>query len=1260
METNLDISKGLHTDFEPINQPAGTYRHLRNSIRQTSGAIENEKGTIPTLTFNELDRKIIGSYVLDNDIILFSYAPSNTISEIGLLTAGNSYTVITNSTSLGFSLSNNIKAEGKKNFKGDRIIYFTDKGLPMRVLNIDAVPAVNFDDNTRLVLTADMPQISLKQVIDGGSLPTGMYQFGVRLLTKSTNSTSLSLLTNLIPIVDDNVSNRDKYDGAPPQTASSKAIVLNITNVDTDYEFIELVVITYIGTGNVTQASVISRVPIQNRTSIEFTYSSLSQIKEAVDINSVVVDSTNYDSAKFIIQKDGILILGGLTAEVSDYNFQAAANKVVIKYVIKEVNWSENINIVNGVDTGEGPSVGDDYKNPETSTNFKSYQRDEVYSFAVVPIFKNWSTGNAYHIPGKLILGSASSEMPASTITKELGTFWSTEEYPINKGYPGADNFFLGRRVRHHIMPSLAQEPHVRTVNGQTVIRMLGVSVDLTAMIADIPTVIKKNIIGYVVVKQKRTEENKSVLCQGVAHSHFTTAGPMPNLLYPTPFAGNSPMMTGQLEAYTTAFVGFYSPETIITKESMKNATLIRSVLKLNGTTKLVKDKRAGDDVKFAHVFLNYNDSVSTNSGDKELDTSVTQYVNAGAERDIAGVAKDGMTLFPVVGTGKTISTWRSPGYLLLKMSAGELYLDSTLYTSTTTPYGSYGNVSDVAYNARSGQTDLLYLNGIPDATSGVTSRLLFNLLKPNARQYGSVFDAKYHYVNHTINLVNPILECFNGDVFITKFAVMSSTNPYGGSFSVDLKGLSYFWVESSINCGYRHFKEVVGKEGDPNYEQGTLPYYPKVKLLTGADATNLGLFDYSPALGHPTGYNKQYSFENTIRSYFPTSIELEPVTEFPNRLIYSEQAVEGEQLDAFRIFLANNFHDIPKEKGKITNIFKLANSLYVHAERSSWKTYFNEQVTQASSAGEVYLGNGGVFSRPSTEIVTVKGGYGGTTSYSSSCTTPFGHLFIDEDQKKVFMFSDKLDEISDQGMFKYFKNNLLPKLADTPALNTGYTSSFDYENKRWLLTKIGAWTISYSTQLSSWSAFHDYLPYHYISVGDKLYSSKENVLYQNNVGVYGAYYGELPSFMQLTIVINDVPQETKTFDNLVFYTTSDKIGKEQHYDTFSTAHFYNNRQNTGKCRLIVPKTFDEEFIDLNTYEVFAKLKSNEFRVAIPSDLVIDVEGDIFGLSNLKDSRDFNSRMSGKFMIASLAYNNLRNNRFVLHNVGRLFRQRIR
>jgi len=460
METYLSLKNGLHTDFEPLDSPAQTYRYMLNSVRQLSGAIENEKGTILTKSF-PVNRRVIGSYVLDKDIVICSVGLNND-SEIGILDASLKYISIRNNPDLNFKLGSIVKMEGKKNFKGERIVYLVEKNgvNPMRAINLDSkelLASPTFSDDITLQINPVTPSIDVIGVVDGGNLPTGIYQATARLLTSSTNAGSFGIISPLVSIIDDSSSlDINQQDGANPQSTSPKAINFTISNIDTSYSFIEVGVITYIGTGNIPTANIVARLPIDGRSTINFTYSSVSQNKESIDLESIIIKPVIYDKAETIAQKDGILTLGNLSATQDIYNFQKVANLVKLKYFIEEIL------VIPG------------YKDPLISAKKRAYQRGEVYSFAITPEYKGQYNTTAYHIPGN-------SNPDADVVTKELGGYMSSEPYPLNKDYPAGN-------IVHHRMPTINQEPLTITRDGQTYLRLLGVEVDFSNAITIIPT----------------------------------------------------------------------------------------------------------------------------------------------------------------------------------------------------------------------------------------------------------------------------------------------------------------------------------------------------------------------------------------------------------------------------------------------------------------------------------------------------------------------------------------------------------------------------------------------------------------------------------------------------------------------------------------------------------------------------------------------------------------------------------------------------
>jgi hypothetical protein len=1214
METYLDLTNGLHTDFEPLNQPQKTYKYMLNGIRQLSGAIENEKGTVLSHTF-DTNKKIVGSYVLDKDRIICLAGPSASDSEIGVLDNNGAYTLISNNPGLNFQISTIVKIEGKKNFKGQRIIYLVEKNgvNPMRAINIDdtlLLASPTFIDDIKLQINPSIPVIEAVSVVDGGSLPTGMYQAACRLLTTSTNATPFGVVSPLIPIIDDSSSLPiDQQDGANPQSVSPKAINFLISNVDTSYSFIEVAIITYLGTANISTTHIVARLPIDGRSTINFTYSSVSQNKESIDLESITVKPILYDKAETIAQKDSILTLGNLTATIDTFDFQQVANLVKLRYFIEEI------------------AVSPGYKDPIIAATKKGYQRDEVYSIAITPEFVGQYNTTAYHIPGN------SNSVNANTTTKELGGYRSLEQYPLNKGYPAG------------------------------ALRILGIEADFSNALLALPTATKNRIKGFSLVRQIRTEDSKSVLAQGIANTHYKIPESNAKFLAPVPkiIYGGSPFISGS-NSFSNE-LGFYSPETTIYNNNIIGNLVLKTVAQLDGTQRVVNHSKFhnnGDGViaNFA-LFMDYDSQSSVTANDVNIVSNAVQYI----KEDSADTASPDSRNIIIAGTNTTVNNFKSNGYLYLKTSA-QLPIRQQSYSVD-------GMAVPEFYYKYSASGDTIFLRGnavsfpVNNASDrSQADRYLYNIVRVLDRQYGAIYDATYVYCDSYKLSTDLTKRFFGGDTFIGKFGVLSDGSEAGGPDEIMYKVLSYYYCESTINVGYRHYSNPVGVENQSGFIPGTTPYYPKLSTLyspTNDQSQTPGILNLSWALGHGRGYNKQYSFENSIIAYYPRQLAEEQITKYANRVIYSEQAIEGEQVDAYRIFLPNNYHDIPKDKGEITELFVHNHKYYIHTSGALYLSSFNDRAAVASSIGDVYLGNGGVFSRPSEPILTLNGGYAGTTS-SCGINTPYGRMFTDNLNSKVYLLGEDLKEISELGMFKYFAKEI-QDIADTPSQNSGYVSSYDLSNHRLLLTKLGdaGWTLSYSPQLNSWSSYHSYLPYHYITFNQRLFSAVGNQLWEHNTGDYGIYYGDLPSPMQIDIVLNDVPNITKTFDNLTFFTTSQNDQDiEQHYDTFNTLHCYNTTRNTGKCRLIVPRNYQEDFQTLGLFECFAKLKSNEFRVSILNDLVLDVNQSIFVPTNLAISRQYRPTMSGKWMIASLVYNNLRNNRFVVHNIGRIFRQRIR
>jgi soluble P-type ATPase len=137
METVNNFIGGLFQDLEYSAQPKGSYRNLLNAVRGVDGTPSNEKGTTLVATVKE-NYEILKLLELDVDVIIFSTDGTN--SEIGILDKNDVYTTYINTTVFKFSKENLISAVAKKNYKGERVAYFTDGVQPVRRVNLDNLP----------------------------------------------------------------------------------------------------------------------------------------------------------------------------------------------------------------------------------------------------------------------------------------------------------------------------------------------------------------------------------------------------------------------------------------------------------------------------------------------------------------------------------------------------------------------------------------------------------------------------------------------------------------------------------------------------------------------------------------------------------------------------------------------------------------------------------------------------------------------------------------------------------------------------------------------------------------------------------------------------------------------------------------------------------------------------------------------------------------------------------------------------------------
>ena len=1264
MEGVNSFEKGLHRTNSPQEQPEGSYVDALNWIRNDSGRLVNEE--LEEVVQSLPRYKLLG-YTPVNDLFICFFQVNGTESEIGTFEKGV-YNQVFNDTK---TLINNVPPSYTLNFKNqidcvarinnysETVVYFVEEDNPIRRFNLDLINEYKTLDDWNLQLILDLPYADISIVNTGGNLPSGVYSVVFRYVTAQNNKTSFGIPSRFISIIDDNgVSDND--DGCDPQKPTSKYLNFTVRRIDTNFPYIEPVIITYVGLTN--QLIVKSLGLYPNTQDIVINFSSESQYQDVVDISEITSNPLFYESAKCIEQKDNILVLSNLTTKKYERNFQDIANAI-------DVTWYEEIYTPPQLRIIAAAGGNGDYRKPVNSQNFpltekydikdsapndfgnyvptdlidntdqannvhlykdpfykKSFTRGEVYSFSITPIYKDGSIGFAYYIPAK-----GNGGQVVQTNYKRTYPWQSTAPLP---DYLGTGNIF------HHQMPDYDTVPLIpkNSPNGSiSILRVKFLNVDFSSQ--------KNTVQGYIIGYQPRTNDaNTRIIDSGIIKPYMANG----DVYVTTPLNGaiEFQYQSGATMTYVPnrPYSMFYSPDQNIGKRIEPGKFIQKTGYAQNYINNFAGSWRElvimlSNNLYDARLtgylafYFEGNKYVQSIDPAVKIEESVyRENLSTETENKINGnFTCEGGTAYTHLKTSSTVwNNWDA-------LSSNANY-DGRI--------ANYFIKADETFSVIKVTTPLQnYIYGTYQEFVGVPTKNLLTLariINPLDQQYGRLENAKYVISEVSYDLNNTEIDV-EGDTYVFKYWFFNRdiirNNYQGGTAfnestnNVDFDFMAGVWLESQNNHSFRH------------YNTGEVPYYPKFKRFKGGSG-NLGLLEYD-WWKRTEGYNKQYSVINDSKNTFGKPLFLKEITEYTNRSVFSEKSFESELTDQYRIFPANNFHDIPKDRGVITDTFVFNNNFFHHTEYGLWQSYFNPNTIQSTSQGDVVLGNSGIFRIPSKLIIDIKGGYMGTKDKSGT-NTPFGRVFLDHHQGKIFLFAGEAPvEISDLGLFSFFREfvNTTDK----------YSMGYDWANKRLLISRIGNKAISFYPKTQTWTSLHDFAPTAYLTLNGASYAWQDNnISFYNLDNLSGTRKNSY-----ITFVENTAPDAFKRFDRIEMNTMSggnqgifnpgsvldatNYIFKNQ---SFTNIHCWTDRQNSTELKLeyAINDDYTTNFINgYNPALIPVNYYRNSFHAELPLDAVLDPYKNIFDSTpitgNLNINKDFREHMKGKFLYTKLSYN---------------------
>lgn len=1218
----MKLDKGLFTDCQEIDQPQGSYRFAKNIVQTNiSEELENEPGFTSLGTVAPY--AIIGFIAIGESFIIFSTDDTN--CEIGKYD-GTTYTAIYNNVGLGFKKTNPIKGEYQIDYKNHTIIAWIDKLNPPRTLDIDDIASVSNVEDLVIFNKATSPLISFTISNTGGTVVTGAYFPVTRYVDNSGSITPWYVHPRAVYINDDSTSESfDQQDGALGGSGSSKAISLTLTEVDTKYDNIEVGFISVIA--GVTTAFSVRKVAASSTTT--FSYTGSETITE-LTLDEVITSPASYSNARAITQLNNRLFLANLSSD-DNIDFQYYANRIQLNYTFELVDRSD----------------------VSKSTTAPGFRAGEVYAFYILLELKSGKT-LAYHIPGRPYEGTeftftadatsglsywrfqVDNTTDSASIYSNMG-FWAnlTEAYPDN--FPtGIDGGVLaGSQVRHHRFPTLdylvASQYGGDPTVGITKLPRLGIN----AFNVNIPSNIRSKISRWRIAYAKKEYNNSLVVGQDILQFGADKVGIDANIRMST--GGNwNVNHSGVAQQFELQYDKLRSHCLDLFYDKPKIVPSYIHFLYYLETNTL--------NTQYSGFGTTGGKLASSGNTRGDSPGCVTNFTNAATTRTDIATYKRAIDNFEFVNPNSLaqsyISTYKSEGIITAEIFGA---------VAATPPVSWIGTTSEFLYYTGAPPNTNIFNTG--GGKSDAEPTLLYNFCQiiDNVHTDFSSQPLILTDGSTTDMTATSISDIYNGDCYIC-FQSYTSLGLLRNDETDPLKGIRTFkwWLgEAKNNWGYRHEGSGINGLYTPKTDPRNL-WFPVT------DGTNLvgTILDGFQTQINQINYNSDYSAKS---EYTPALIIRDPnnfVTEFPTTIIFSlEQGTEAKS--SWRSFLANDRYVQPRNKGAIYNLQGIDNiDLLIHHKYNLYKTRTNTGLQ--GDLADVQLRSASLFAISPTEILTSDSGYGGTQNPLSCILTKAGYFFVDDIQGKVFLYTDKLSEISSNGLRAFFRDNL-DVAEDNSFTSNGYTAWFDESYNRLLLSKkqnSTSATASFSPQDGIWVSYHDYTPDGIVVLNNtKQYSIKSNEIFLHNSGPPGKYYEVTPFPTKIDVVFNPEAYKKKVFSSFEWTTeVFSSSGVLQPDTTFD----YLTIRNAEQCSDKVPiERLDNTyaFYDQNARVLNRSWFFNNFRdVAISPNFLEDFYSDYeLDTTKLNSSMEWyeQRKFIDKFVTCRFEYSNTDGHRLI-------------
>jgi hypothetical protein len=222
------------------------------------------------------------------------------------------------------------------------------------------------------------------------------------------------------------------------------------------------------------------------------------------------------------------------------------------------------------------------------------------------------------------------------------------------------------------------------------------------------------------------------------------------------------------------------------------------------------------------------------------------------------------------------------------------------------------------------------------------------------------------------------------------------------GYFYLFCNGVRDFYVESSVNVGYRDYGDIIQEQFYNPYGLTT-----DINQIFRSDIIKSNpVYKYDYSLSADKFFNQYLSWGQCLDQDYNPQLAYTCFAYYPRRLAYSLPQEEEIRKDNWKVFLPNNYKDFPTNITAIRNISKTG-ALILLQDQAPMGWAGSETI--ASQSGTQYtVGTGDLFKQTLQFITNVDGGYqyGSCQNRLSVISTPYGVFWCSQNTGKILHYA--------------------------------------------------------------------------------------------------------------------------------------------------------------------------------------------------------------------------------------------------------------